>query len=385
MPESTVHALPEADPQPGSELHAEHRGEAAAPKPAVAPRRRVSDHVSAASTTIVAVAVVLALCYVAKLVLVALFSAILLAFALEPMVSFLHRFRLPRPIGAMLALLVVAGLLYAGLYGFYSKAVDFTHEWPKYSGKVKSVVMKFEQRAQQLQNQTLPSAAGRADGEQVVHVQQQTSWSEAVTNSLGTVTETLLILSFIPFLTYFMLTWQEHVRASTVMLFRMENRNTAYVTLGRISKMMRSFIAGNILIGAILSVLSMIVFALLKLQYWYFLGIISGYLSVVPYLGVVLAMMPPLVAGMGQLHGPEMLAIVAAVFALHLFALNVLYPKMIGSRLQLNPLAVTVSLLFWGWLWGAMGLILAVPITAAMKAIFDNVDSLRPYGAWLGE
>jgi predicted PurR-regulated permease PerM len=51
----------------------------------------------------------------------------------------------------------------------------------------------------------------------------------------------------------------------------------------------------------------------------------------------------------------------------------------------LNPLAVTLALLFWGWLWGAMGLILAVPLTAAAKIIFDHVDNLRPWGNWLGE
>jgi predicted PurR-regulated permease PerM len=77
--------------------------------------------------------------------------------------------------------------------------------------------------------------------------------------------------------------------------------------------------------------------------------------------------------------------IVATVFGLHLFALNVLYPKIIGKKMSLNPLAVTISLLFWGWLWGAMGLILAVPMTGALKIVFDHVDSLRPYGAWMGE
>jgi predicted PurR-regulated permease PerM len=131
----------------------------------------------------------------------------------------------------------------------------------------------------------------------------------------------------------------------------------------------------------------MVVFYFIHLPYWYFLGVISGFLSVVPYLGVILAMVPPLVAGLGQgqVNGAVMLGIVLTVFGLHVLALNVLYPKLIGKRLQLNPLAVTISLLFWGWLWGAMGLILAVPITAAMKIIFDNVDAMRPYGAWIGE
>jgi predicted PurR-regulated permease PerM len=73
------------------------------------------------------------------------------------------------------------------------------------------------------------------------------------------------------------------------------------------------------------------------------------------------------------------------VLGLHLVALNVFYPKFLGNRLQLNPLAVTISLLVWAWLWGAIGLLLAIPMTAAMKIIFDHIDSLKPFGAWLGE
>jgi len=65
--------------------------------------------------------------------------------------------------------------------------------------------------------------------------------------------------------------------------------------------------------------------------------------------------------------------------------LNVLYPKFLGNRLQLNPLAVTLSALLWGSLWGAVGLLLCVPITAALKIIFDHVERLKPYGSWLGE
>jgi predicted PurR-regulated permease PerM len=77
--------------------------------------------------------------------------------------------------------------------------------------------------------------------------------------------------------------------------------------------------------------------------------------------------------------------VAAAVLGLHLLAMNVLYPKILGSRLQLNPLVVTISLLLWGFIWGAMGLILAVPIMAAIKIICDHVNSLRPIGEWMGE
>lgn len=73
------------------------------------------------------------------------------------------------------------------------------------------------------------------------------------------------------------------------------------------------------------------------------------------------------------------------VVGLHLLALNVLYPKFLGKRLQLNPLAVTVALLFWGWIWGAMGLILTIPLTAALKIVCDHIENLRSVGSWLGE
>jgi predicted PurR-regulated permease PerM len=345
-------------------------------------KRRASDKVSSAATTIVATAVVLTICYFAKPVLITLLVAILFAFLLEPIVNLFLRIRIPRPIGALMAMLLVGALLYGMTYAFYSKAIDFSQQLPQYTQKIRGHVMKFKERAQSIQKSALPETK---DEKQTVKVEQQTNWSEFITSTAGTLTELLFMISFIPFLAYFMLTWQDHTKAATVMLFRMENRNTAYVTLGRISKMVRSFMVGNLVVALILSGLSMIVFYFIHLPYWYFLGVISGFLSVVPYLGVILAMVPPLVAGMGQVNGAVMLGIVLTVFGLHVFALNVLYPKLIGKRLQLNPLAVTISLLFWGWLWGAMGLILAVPITAAMKIIFDNVDATRPYGAWLGE
>ncbi len=81
----------------------------------------------------------------------------------------------------------------------------------------------------------------------------------------------------------------------------------------------------------------------------------------------------------------DLVTLVFIVLGLHVIAMNVLYPKFLGRRLQLNPLAVSLSLLVWAWMWGAIGLLLAIPLTAGMKIIFDHVESLKPYGAWLGE
>jgi predicted PurR-regulated permease PerM len=313
-----------------------------------------------------------------------LLVSVLVAFMLAPLVDGLQRMRMPRSVAAALALLVLMVLLYGMTYFFYSRGVAFIEDLPKYSANIRRSVGKLKAQAERIQHTTedvLPST--RQEG--TLRVQQQTDWTETLTRGAGRVWDIALSVSFIPFLVYFMLTWQEHARAATVMLFRLEHRNTAYVTLGRVSAMIRSFLVGNLLMGVFMGVISTVIFGILHLPYFYFVGFISGFASLIPYLGPIVAIIPPLAAGLGQLHGGGFLVVLITVFGLHLFAINVFYPKLIGKRLQLNPLVVTMSLLIWGWIWGAVGLVLAVPLTAALKIIFDHVDSLRPYGAWLGE
>ncbi len=355
-------------------------------EPGGALERRRLNRLQAFSEVVIATAIVLAVCYLAKLPLVVLLVSILLAFILAPLVELLQRARLPRGVGAAIAVALMLGVLVGITLVSYNRAQAFMLEWPRYRGEIRGIITHIERKAESIQRvagEVMPEAPPNSPS--TVRVQQTESWTEWLSRTVAPITELIFAASFIPFLAYFMLTWQEHVRANSVMLFRMENRNTAYVTLGLISSMIRSFIIGNVLVGLFISGISTAVFGLLGLPYFYFLGVISGFLSLIPYLGVLLAIIPPVIVALGRTSSGGYVAIVATVIFLHLFALNVLYPKFLGSRLQLNPLAVTLALLFWGWLWGAMGLILAIPITAALKIILDHVESLRPYGRWLGD
>ena len=93
-------------------------------------------------------------------------------------------------------------------------------------------------------------------------------------------------------------------------------------------------------------------------------GPLSGFMSLVPYVGLPLAMIPPLFAALPLNAVPVYVLVVVTVAMLHLVALNLLYPKIVGSRVHLNPLVVTFSLMLWGFLWDAPGLLLAIPLTA---------------------
>ena len=145
----------------------------------------------------------------------------------------------------------------------------------------------------------------------------------------------------------------------------------------RLTKMVRGFALGNLIIGATMAAITVAVFYQLKLQGAVPLGIASGFLNLVPFIGAILAAALPLLAATLQYDtaGPYLI-ILLAVFALHLVSSNFLVPKFIGSRVNIGPVAATMGILFWGWLWGVMGILLAVPLTAFVKLVADCHPSL---------
>jgi predicted PurR-regulated permease PerM len=362
-----------------------HPESTAGPATLVDAERRRHARIQSGSLAVLAVGGLLTLMYVAKTVLVLTLVSILIAFMLAPIVELCQRLRLPRSVGSMIAVLLMCGALYGVFYASYNQADQFMSALPRYSGSIRNVLNQVRLRAERVRQTTQNVLPEEKLEKGTLTVRESTSWLDQLTSGALGVTQVVLMAAFIPFLVFFMLSWQDHVRAATVMLFSVESRNTAYVTLGLISQMIRGFIVGNVVIGVILGIASSIAFWILGVPYFYVIGMISGIVSLLPYLGIVLAILPPVVVSLGLLTTGRFLGIAAVVAISHVIALNLLYPKIIGRRLQLNPLAVALSLLFWGWLWGAMGLILAVPLTAAIKIIFDHIDSLQAWGAWLGE
>jgi predicted PurR-regulated permease PerM len=325
------------------------------------------------------IVLILAICYLGETVLAVMLVSVLVAFILAPVVDILMRLRLPRGVAAAFAVLMMMAAGCAIVYYSANQASVFLEDLPKYTVKLREEITHFRKKAQSLE------ALNEGPEKGVLNVHATQDWTDLLTRGVGSASGAILAASFVPFLVYFMLSWQQHVRSATVMLFPMENRHTAYMTLGLISQMIRSFMVGNLLIGLLIGFASTIVFGILGLPFFYFVGFISGFVSLVPYMGIVLALAPPIFVGIGHLASQDFFYVVVTVLGLHLIALNILYPKVLGTRLKLNPLAVTMSVLLWAVLWGAIGLVLAVPITAAAKIIFDHVESLKPYGAWLGE
>jgi predicted PurR-regulated permease PerM len=215
--------------------------------------------------------------------------------------------------------------------------------------------------------------------------EERTPIGDYIYARLSSVYQILLMASFIPFLVYFMLSWRDHISRSFLQFFHGEDRLIAARSVQGIADMVRAFVVGNFVLGMMLAMISSVLFYMLHVPYPALVGPLSGFMSLVPYIGLPLAMIPPLLAALPVNTVSVYVLVVVTVAMLHLIALNVLYPKIVGSRVHLNPLVVTFSLMIWGFLWDAPGLLLAIPLTAGLKAVCDNVKGLRPFGKFLGD
>ncbi len=354
--------------------------------PASAPAARSS---VATSLGIIATAVVAVCLYYASSVIITLICSIFIAFVLDPGVKLMQRLRIPRWIGAFVMVLATLAVMYLAIYFIYDRALAFIQDLPEYTERLKEIAahIRVTIRNFQLSAAKLipPSSEGTV---QAVRVQQSSTWVQFLWHGLGSAYGVVVTVMFIPFLVFFMLTSKEHILSATINLFPGANRERAKDAMRGIGLMVRQYVIGNFLVALVSAALITPVFYAVHLRYWLLLGLLAAVVSLIPYIGVVLAVTPPLLIALVQpdFEGVAPFIIIAVtVVVVHFLAINVLTPKLVGRRVKLNALTVTIAMMFWGWLWGGIGLVLAVPITAAIKAVCDNIHSLRPYSAWMGE
>ncbi len=368
---------------------------------------------------IIALGAAIILLYYGRVFFITVIIASIITFLLDPIVEFFMRLRLPRGVASFVVCGIGLAFLYLAGLGLYTESVSMLDDLPAYGERINELVDNvstriegFEQRIYrtfmpkrfQEQNQPLPTdrqlpppARGKrrpappppvpAPAIQEVRIHPEpTSLIDYIGMYLNSFYNALLMASFVPFLVYFLLSWRDHLRSRYLYLFEDDHRFAAAHAWAGVGEMVRAYVIGNFLLGLLLSVASGLLFASVKLPYWIVVAPLSGFLSLIPYIGLPMAMAPPMIAALPASREPTLyLFLAASVALLHLLALNLLYPKLVGARVHLNPLVVTIALMFWGILWGGIGLVLAIPLTAAIKAVCDNVSSLQPYGRLLGD
>jgi predicted PurR-regulated permease PerM len=338
------------------------------------------------SQRIIALGIVFAFLYFASNIVIALLLAVLLAYFLDPVVGVLERIYIPRALGAFLVLLAMTAVVGGLGYLLVDRADQFLDDWPRYSAILRGVTTTFDRQISTVEKQVEAITPAPEKGRVAARPVEPPPVRDWLFRGVGSLYSFLLVATFVPFLVFFMLAAKRRIWKATMELFPDAHQERVQEALDQVSSMLRSFVAGNALVALILILSSWAFFLVIHLDYPFLTGSVSGVLNLVPYLGAVLAWVPPFLIGMAQWKtiGPYV-GIAAMLTVFHIVGINVLMPALVGRRVHLNALSVTIALLFWGWLWGAIGLILAIPITATIKVICDHSEGWEPTGHWLGE
>jgi predicted PurR-regulated permease PerM len=339
-------------------------------------------NVGSTSLRILATGAIILFLYYAAGVVITLLLSILLAYFLDPAVELMERSAVPRTIGAMVMVLILIVALAAVGYGMWSRTADFADNWPKYSAVLRQAMTNVEGKINGFEGQLTPQEQGaRATPEShgqpgLVH--------GLLLRVVGSLYEVVLEVTFVPFLVFFMLAGKRDVWHTTLRLFSVSQRTQVKETLDDLRAVLRDYLAGMCILTLIVIAASSIFFWGIGLEYPVLLGTVSGLLNMVPYIGVVLSWLPAFLLALTKFTSAGWFLLIAGtLMGIHIFALNLVAPHIVGKRVQLNAVAITIALLFWGWLWGGMGLLLAIPLTAVLRVVCDHTEKLKPYGRWL--
>ncbi len=203
------------------------------------------------------------------------------------------------------------------------------------------------------------------------------AWLQGGIFGLVNLTATILDLLLVPFFVYYLLSDYRKIRARIELIIPPRHRAVASDLIRKLSRVVSTYIRNQMLISVTMGVLYGIGFVLLKVPLGFQLGMLSGVLNFIPYLGTITGFI--LAIGFVALDGAglwRILGVVGVFSAVQSLEGYFLTPKLLGSSLNLHPMWVLVGLLIGANLFGLLGIILAVPVIAAGKVIFNFVEEL---------
>lgn len=321
--------------------------------------------------------------YVLDSIVPLLLFSILFAMAMYPLVAWLERKNLGRvvsiTIGILAFTLVGAGIVAVLCY----QVADFTEMLPQLTEKVNESLNKIQLWA--FDRFKIPPS--RQLNELQKYTQNLANSGRAlVGTALTTTTNMLTNLSILPVYVFFLLYYRDLFKQFFYKVFKDVKKAKINEVLCKIYDVVHSYLSGLFIVTLIVGTLNSIGLLALGIPSAFFFGFLAASLLILPYIGILVGSILPIVVALVTKDSPMYAVGVAGVFFfIQMLEGNLITPYIVGSKISVNPLAAILGLFLGGSLWGIAGMALALPLTATLKVIFDAVEPLKPYGYLMGE
>lgn len=339
----------------------------------------------------------------ASTIFIPLVTAVLISYALSPLVERLYRWRVPRAASAAAALLLIVGGTGSMVYSLYDETVNMIQMLPEAAQKIrKSVVEEWGHSRGAIENvQKAAEEIGRAaqgaaprspaPPSGVTRVQIEAPrfdvraylWDGTI-GVLAAGSLTLIVL----ILTFFLLVSGDRFRRKLVHLSgpTLTRKKVTVQVLDEINDHIQRYLLVQVFTSVLVGIATWLAFLWIGLDHAAVWGVAAAVLNLIPYLGAIVT-----TAGAGLVaflqFGTLSMMLTVAVVSLVINSIEgyLVTPWLSGRAGRLNGVVVFAGLLFWGWLWGAWGLLLGMPIMMAVKSVCDRVEEFKPVGEFMGD
>ena len=357
------------------------------------------------SLRVIALCAVILLLRYAQAFFVPIVFSVLISYALNPAVNWTTRWKIPRALGSAIVLLVLTCGLLAGVYSLRGQATAALESLPEGAQKLRAAFRrdigalpgttamdKIREAAEEI-DKTAAEAAGvqapQQRGVTRVQVQQPAFsantylWSGSI-GFIGLMAQAVLVF----FLVYFLLASGDFYKRTLVKIVghKLAEKRITVEILQEINSQIGWFLLVQLLTSVLVAIVTGLALWMVGLNQPAVWGVAAGVFNSIPYFGPLIVTIGLTAVAFLQ-FGTIGMAVYVAGIALLITTLEgfLLTPALMGKAARMNQVAIFVGLLFWTWIWGILGIILAVPIMMAVKTLCDHVEGLQPIADLLGE
>jgi predicted PurR-regulated permease PerM len=366
-------------------------------------------NVRSVALTVLAICIGMYTLHWAQEVFIPIVLSVLASYALEPVVSWLMRLKLPRIAASALTVAALTGAMGYGIYALSDDAADIVAQLPTAAAKLRKTIQtqrgagtiesvtraadELQRTADEALKNTPEDASARnrarRDGvqrvqieEPAINVREYLSWGSA--SLLTFAGQAVLIVFFV----FFLLASGDMFKRKLVRLVgpSLEKKKITVQILEEINTQIERFLIVRVITSVVVGVATWIAFRMVGLEQAGVWGMAAGVFNSIPYFGPVIVAGGTAVVAFLQ-FGTISMALYASGISLVITSLEgwVLTPWLTSRASRTNEVAVFIGLIFWGFVWGIWGTLLAVPMLAALKACCDRIEDLKPVGEMLGE
>lgn len=322
---------------------------------------------------------------IAKSILQPLFFAIFFSILLSPFCNVMERYKMPRVLSVLIAITVGILFLVAVISFFYTQVKDFSQDIDIFRDRFEELLIG---------TQTFLNEKFGYEGILDLTLVREavysffTSNSNSLVSGLANAASTFTAIFLVPVLMFFLLLFRRFLKEFLLKLFgrnRLEDTRKVGNIIDNVQRVIQKYITGVITVISILGVLYSSMLWFIGIDHPLFFGVFAAVLNVIPFIGPLLGSVLPILYSiftMDSLIYPVI--IFAGFYVVQMIEGNLLTPLIVGSQVSLNAFVALLLLFVGAQIWGLVGMILIIPIGAILKVIFDEVDSLEPYGFLMG-